>query len=120
MARDVMDQLIRTGKVRRGQLGIVVQKVTSDIASNLKLSEAKGVLVAQIQPGSAADRAGIKKGDIITSFNGTEVNDPNTFRNQVARTQPGTDVTLTILRDGREQQVRATLGEFTPQVEQRE
>ncbi len=114
MARTVMETLIRTGKVRRGQLGITVQKVTSEIASTLKLREAKGVLVADVLAGSAADRAGMRKGDIITAFNGVEVNDANTFRNRVASTAPGTEVTLTILRDGREQQVRATLGEFMP------
>jgi serine protease Do len=119
MARRVMEQLIQTGKVRRGQLGIVVQKLDAEMAKKLGLNEAKGVLVSQVQPGSAAERAGIKQGDVITSLNGVAVNDPNTFRNQVASTPPGTEVTLTITRDGREQQVRATLGEFTPQAEQR-
>lgn len=107
MARSVLEQLIRAGKVRRGQLGIVVQK------------DARGVLIGQVQPGGPAERAGIKKGDIITAFNGVGVNDPNTLRNQIAGTPPGTEVTLTILRDGQEQQVRARLGEFAPQDEQR-
>jgi serine protease Do len=112
----VMDTLVKTGKVRRGQLGIRVGKVTSEVAEKLKLRDQRGILVVQVQPGSAADRAGIQPGDIVTAFNGTEVNDPNVFRNLVAGTAPGTEVTLTIQRDGREQQVRATLGEFTPQV----
>ncbi len=120
MARTVMDTLVRTGKVRRGQLGITVQKVTSEVAEKLKLRDQRGILVAQVQPGAAADRGGIRQGDIITAFNGVEVNDPNVFRNLVAGTGPGTEVTLTIRRDGREQQVRATLGEFTPQVQQQE
>ena len=114
MARTVMEQLAKGGKVRRGQLGIIVQKVTSEVASSLKLKEPKGVVVAQVQPGSAAERAGIRKGDVVTTFNGVAVNDPNSFRNQVASTPPGTEVTISILRDGREQQVRATLGELTP------
>jgi Do/DeqQ family serine protease len=116
MARTVMDTLVKTGKVRRGQLGIRVGKVTSEVAEKLKLRDQRGILVVQVQPGSAADRAGIQPGDIVTAFNGTEVNDPNVFRNLVAGTAPSTEVTLTIQRDGREQQVRATLGEFTPQV----
>lgn len=120
MARTVMDTLVRTGKVRRGQLGITVQKVTSEVAEKLKLRDQRGILVAQVPPGAAADRGGIRQGDIITAFNGVEVNDPNVFRNLVAGTGPGTEVTLTIRRDGREQQVRATLGEFTPQVQQQE
>ncbi|MBA3255201.1 MAG: Do family serine endopeptidase [Pyrinomonadaceae bacterium] len=120
MARTVMDTLVRTGKVRRGQLGITVQKVTSEVAEKLKLRDQRGILVAQVQPGSAADRAGVRQGDIITTFNGTEVNEPNTFRNLVAATAPGTDVTLTMQRDGREQQVRAILGEFRQQVHQQD
>jgi S1-C subfamily serine protease len=76
------------------------------------------VVVYQVQPGSAADRAGLRRGDIITALNGTAVDDPNTFRNIIAGSAPGTEVTLTIKRDGREQQVRATLGEFAPQPEQ--
>ena len=77
-----------------------------------RLKETKGVGVAQVTPGSAADRAGLRKGDVITSFNGVEMTDPNVFRNLVASTAPGTDVTLTIIRDGREQQIRAKLGEL--------
>jgi len=117
MARNVLEQLAKGGKVHRGQLGIFVAKVTSEVASSLKLKEAKGVVVTQVQPGSPAERAGLRKGDVITTFNGVAVNDPNPFRNHVASTPPGTEVTITILRDGREQQVRATLGEFTPQAE---
>jgi S1-C subfamily serine protease len=119
MARRVMEQLIQTGKVRRGQLGVLAQKVTTDVAAKLGLKEAKGVVVAQVQPGSAAERAGLSQGDVITSLNGVEVNDPNTFRNAVASTPPGAEVTMTVRRNGREQQVRATLGEFMPKSEQR-
>ena len=115
MARSVVDQLIKTGAVRRGQLGITVLRIPSEEASKLGVQEGPGVVVYQVQPGSAADRAGLRPGDVITQLNGTAVNDPNTFRNQIAATPPGSEVTLTIKRDGREQQVRATLGEFTPQ-----
>ena len=115
MARMVSDRLVKNGKVRRGQLGITVVRANTDAAKELGIKENKGIGVTQVQPGSAADRAGLKKGDVITAFNGAEVNDPNVFRNQVASTAPGSDVTLTVLRDGRELQLRATLGEFTPQ-----
>lgn len=118
MARTVMETLVKYGKVRRGQLGITVTRVPSELAAKLNLKDAKGVLVAAVQPGSAADRAGLRKGDVITKVNGAEVSDPNPFRMQIASTPPGTEVTLTLVRDGREQQVRATLGEFTPQPEQ--
>ena len=118
MARTVMEQLINTGRVRRGQLGITVLKIPSEEASKLGVTEGAGVVVYQVQPGSAADRAGLRRGDIITALNGTAVDDPNTFRNIIAGSAPGTEVTLTVKRDGREQQVRAPLGEFAPQPEQ--
>ncbi len=116
MARTVMETLIKNGKVRRGQLGIYAGKLNSEVAAKMGINEGKGVVVLQVQPGSAAERAGIKKGDVITALNGAEVTDPNVFRNTIASTAPGAEVTLTIKRDGREQQVRATLGEFTPQA----
>jgi len=118
MARSVMEQLINTGKVRRGQLGITVLKIPSEEASKLGVDQGPGVVVYQVQPGSAADRAGLRRGDIITALNGTAVNDQNSFRNTIAGAAPGSEVTLTVKRDGREQQVRATLDEFTPQAEQ--
>ena len=114
MARTITDTLVKTGKVRRGQLGITVVKLNSEPAKELGIKETKGVGVAQVQPGSAADRAGLRKGDVITSFNGVEMTDPNVFRNLVASTAPGTDVNLTVIRDGREQQIRAKLGELVP------
>ena len=112
MARDVLDQLVKNGKVTRGQLGVVVQPVTEDIAGSLKLNNANGVIVSQVQPGSAAERAGLKRGDVILALNGNLVSDPNSFRNEIAGTPPGRTVTLRIWRDGSEQELRPTLGEF--------
>jgi serine protease Do len=115
MTRTVSEQLINKGRVRRGQLGVVVQAVTEDIAQSLGLKETRGVIVGSVQKGSAAERAGIKQGDVITGFNGNAVNDANELRNLVAATQPGTDAQVTILRDGREQQLSVTLGELSAQ-----
>src|SRR5688572_31395881 len=117
MARTVLEQLIGTGRVRRGQLGIVVLKIPSEEAAQLGVTQGPGVVVFQVQSGSAADRAGLRPGDVITALNGTAVSDPNTFRNAIAGLAPGTEVTLTVRRDGNENQVRATLGEFTPPAE---
>ncbi|HEX5884367.1 MAG TPA: PDZ domain-containing protein, partial [Pyrinomonadaceae bacterium] len=113
MARNVMDQLVKNGKVTRGQLGVVVQPVTEDIAASLKMSNARGVIVSQVQPGSPAEGAGFKRGDVILALNGNIVSDPNSFRNEIAGTPPGRTVTLRIWREGSEQELRATLGEFT-------
>ena len=117
MARDVLDQLLKSGEVRRGHLGIVVQPVTEDMAANLSLNNVRGLIVSQIQPGSAAERAGMKRGDVILALNGNAVSDPNSFRNDVAGTPPGNTVTLRVLREGNEQELRATLEEF--KVEER-
>ena len=117
MARTVMEQLINNGKVRRGQLGVTVLKIPSEQASELGVTQGPGVVVYGVQSGSGADRAGLRRGDVITGLNGAAVTDPNTFRNAIAGTAPGTEVTLTVKRGGAERQVRATLGEFTPQPE---
>ena len=112
MARDVLDQIVKHGKVTRGQLGVVVQPVTQDIAASLGLNNANGVIVSQVQPGGAADRAGLRRGDIILALDGNLVADANTFRNDIAGTPPGRTVTLRIWREGSEQELRPTLGEF--------
>ncbi|HYV13383.1 MAG TPA: Do family serine endopeptidase [Pyrinomonadaceae bacterium] len=117
MARNVMEQLINGGKVRRGQLGIVVLPIPSEEASKLGVTQGPGVVVYQVQSGSGADRAGLKQGDVITALNGQAVADPNSFRNAIASTPPGSEITLTVKRGGSEQQVRATLGEFHPEAE---
>jgi Do/DeqQ family serine protease len=120
MAKGVMEQLVKGGKVRRGQLGVQIQEVTSDIAASLDLKEVRGVIIGAVTPGSAGERAGLKQGDVITAVGGVVVYDVNSLRNRIASTAPGTDVTLTVVRDGREQQVRATLGEFTQTAQRNE
>ncbi len=112
LAKSVMEQLIKDGKVRRGMLGVSIQTLNDDIAREFGLENTKGALVSGVSPGSAADKAGIKRGDVITQFNGEDISDGNTLRNKVAGTQPGTEVTLTIIRDGKSKEVKATLGEF--------
>lgn len=112
MAKTVMEQLIQNGKVRRGQLGVNIQNITEDLAQGLGLKDAKGVLVSNVRQTSAADKAGIKRGDVITAINGETVEDSNVLRNKVAGTLPGTEITLTIVRDGGEQQIKAVLDEF--------
>jgi Do/DeqQ family serine protease len=113
MAKSVMDQLIKGGKVRRGKLGVTIQQVTSDIASSLNLKDVSGALINSVEAGGPAERAGLRRGDVITGLNGQPVPDSNTLRNRVAGTQPGGEVTVTYLRDGKEQTARVTLGELT-------
>jgi len=112
MARNVMNQIENGGKVRRGKLGVGIQEITADLARSLNLASVRGVLVNSVDAGGPAERAGVRAGDIITSVNGVRVDDANALRNHIAGTPPGTAVTLSILRDGRELQLRATLAEL--------
>ncbi len=112
MARSVFDQLTKSGRVRRGHLGVTIQPVTSEIASNLGMNNVRGVIVSSVEQGGPAERAGLKQGDVIIKFNGNEINDSNSLRNLVASAGPDAEVTLTVVRDGREQELRAKLGEL--------
>ncbi len=109
MARHVMTDLKTSGKVTRAQLGVVVQTITPDLAESLGLKDARGVLVSSVQPDSAAQKAGLKRGDVITSLNGQPVRDMNTLRNHVADAGPGSVADLKVLRDGAEKDVKVTL-----------
>jgi serine protease Do len=115
MAKSVMEQLVKDGKVRRGQLGVGIQRIDEGMKEQFGLKDTKGVFINQIRPGSAAEKAGLKRDDVIIAVNGERVEDTNILRNRIAGTLPGTEVTLTILRDGKEQQVKVTLDELQPE-----
>ena len=117
MAKSVMAQLLKDGKVHRGMLGVGIQDVTSDLASSFGLKEVRGVLINSITPNSPADKAGIKQGDVIVSFNGAKINDGNELRNRVAQTAPNSEATVGIVRSGDEQSFKVTLSEFQPKKE---
>jgi Do/DeqQ family serine protease len=111
MARDVMDQLLRNGKVRRGMLGVEITPVTSDYADAFGYKGTKGAFVQRVTPGKAADQAGIKRGDIITEFQGQRIETSDQFRNLVSRTAPGTTVKVKVWREGTERELSAKLVE---------
>jgi Do/DeqQ family serine protease len=111
MARHVMDALRTEGRVRRAQLGVSVQQMTSDLAESLGLKDVRGAIVSAVEPGSAAERAGVKRGDVITTFNGQPVSDYNALRNRVAAARPGADATIGIVRDGGERTLSVKLDE---------
>ena len=98
--------------MRRGRLGVGIQEITSDLCKSLGLREVRGVLVNSVDSGGPAERAAVRAGDMITAVNGNRVDDANALRNRIARTAPGTEVALTILRDGREEQLHARLSEL--------
>jgi len=113
MAKNVMEQLRTKGKVTRAQLGVSVQNVTSDMAASLGLKHPGGVIVGSVTAGSAADRAGLRQGDVITALNGEAVHDFNSLRNRIASAGPGTNADLTIIRDGSERHVTVRLEELS-------
>jgi serine protease Do len=111
MAKHVMEDLRTKGKVTRAQLGVTVQGVTADMASNLGLKQSGGAIISSIAEGSAAERAGLKRGDVITSFNGQPVHDTNGLRNRVADAGPGSTADVAVVRDGAEKHVSVKLEE---------
>ena len=113
MAKTVMEQLVQNGKVRRGMLGVNIQNISPDIAKALDLKDTQGVIVSNVRAGSSAEKAGIKRGDVITAVNGEKVDDGNVLRNKVAQTLPGNSIKITVLRDGNSQDLTATLDEFS-------
>ncbi len=112
MADNVMTQLIADGHVRRGQLGVTVQGVTSDLAKSLSLPQVSGALVSAVQPGSPAAKAGLERGDVIVDFNGHQVSDSNSLRNMVAGTKPYTKATVAFIRNRKQETATATLAEL--------
>jgi serine protease Do/serine protease DegQ len=111
IARQVMQQLIQYGEVKRGRLGVVVQNITPDLAKAFGLSSSAGVLVAQVQPGSAADKAGIKAEDVILSINGRGVQSYRDLRNTIGLLRVGDKLTLEIQRNGKRQVINTSVGE---------
>ncbi len=111
MARKVMEQLVATGKVQRGMLGVVIGAVDEEMAEQFGYKNNGGVLVQEVTPGLGAEKAGIKHGDIITEFEGRKITDSNEFRNMVANLAPGSSVKLKIWRDGTEREITAKLAD---------
>ena len=112
MAKAVMDQLLKEGKVRRGMLGVTIQSIDADLASSLNLPAARGAIVTSVSAGGPAERAGLKRGDVITAINKQPVVDDNGLRNLVASKGPGATVEVTALRNGRDQNFQIALAEL--------
>jgi Do/DeqQ family serine protease len=107
MAKGVMDQLIKYGQVKRGVLGVTIYNVTPDVAKEFGLTDASGALVASVAPGSAAEKAGVKTGDIIVSINGNATKTAAELRNAIGMLRIGDQVEIGLLRDGKPSKVTA-------------
>ena len=109
LAKSVMDQIIRTGAVTRGWIGIEVQEITPELAESFKLADTKGALIAGVMRGSPADRAGIRPGDILLAVAGKKVSNAQTMLELIAGQTPGAQVPLRLRRDGREIDLGVTI-----------
>ena len=110
MARDVMNQLIRYGEVKRGRIGVAIQDLTPDLAHALGSTRTEGALVARVAPNSPAERAGLRSSDLIVAVNGSPIHGAADLRNRIGLSPIGDEVTLTIDRGGVQRQVAVRIG----------
>lgn len=116
IAKFIYNQLIEGGKVVYGALGVIIRDLDTDLAESLGLQETKGVAVAEVIEGSAAEKAGMKRYDVIVEFNGQAVEKVNEFRNRVAMLKPGTKVEIIVIRNGKRKTLDAELGESSAEL----
>jgi serine protease Do len=116
MATNIQQQLIATGKVTRGYLGVSIQDLTMELAQSFGLDTTNGVLVASVAPETPADKAGLQTGDVIVAYDGTTVSDTSQLRNLVARTLVGRTVTVEIIRAKKTRELTVTIGELPDQI----
>lgn len=117
LARNMMDQILKKGKVTRGFMGILPQELTPDMAKEFNMTNGHGVLIAQVTQDSPAAKAGLKVGDVITAINNEPVEDVNSFRLAVAGFAPGTKVDLKLNREGKTTDVPVTLTEYNMEAD---
>jgi serine protease Do/serine protease DegQ len=111
MARSIIDQIIKYGSVKRGLLGVNIYSLTPDVAKSLNITGTQGVLVSQVTEGSAAEKAGIRPGDVITSINGHTIKSNSELRNAIGLSRVGDKLDVSLIRDRRPLQVTAVIME---------
>ncbi|MBS7539406.1 Do family serine endopeptidase [Ancylobacter lacus] len=112
----VVDALKSGGSVARGYVGVQIQPVSDEVAEALGINDARGALVAQVQPGTPGDKAGLKAGDVVTAIDGDAVKDAREMSRKIAQKKPGTTVQLSVLRDGKPTTVAVTLEQLPTDV----
>jgi serine protease Do len=115
LARNIMDQILKDGKVTRAQLGILPQDVTPAIARQFGAKDSRGALVGEVVADSPAQKAGLKTGDIILEVNGKEITDANHLRNAISTMLPDSNASLKVWRDGAQHTIPVKLGELNPE-----
>ena len=115
LVRHVVDNLIKSGKVVRGYLGVTTQNLTPALAESFKLEDRTGAIITSVRPNSPAEKAGLREGDIIVAFEGKPVTDASRLSLTVGQTTPGTKAEITVLRDGKEEKLSVTTGKLPRQ-----
>jgi serine protease Do len=119
LAKNVLDQLRETGRVERGWLGIGIQDVTPELASSFGLDAASGALVASVAPGGPAERAGVRRGDVIVEYEGRRIEDSHQLPALVAESRVGSRAHLVVVRDGEERELDVAVAELPEEPERR-
>ena len=109
LAKGIADQLMDSGEVTRGYLGIVIQELTPELARSFDLNQNQGILIAQVTEDSPAAEVGLKQGDVIVAYQGKAVTKVGDFRNRVSLSSPGSNEQLTIIRDSKRRNISATI-----------
>jgi serine protease Do len=112
VAVKIKDDLVKFGKVTRGRIGVAIQGVNKDLAESFGLDKPRGALVSTVEPGSPAERAGLKSGDVILAVDGKAIDQSVDLPRVVGETKPGTALRLEVWRKGAKQDVRVTVGEM--------
>jgi serine protease Do len=116
MAKFIYKQLIEGGKVVRGALGVSIGDLTSDLAESLGVGDTKGVVIIEVMEGSVAEKAGLKRYDVVVEFNGEKVEKADELRNRIAMLKPGTKVNIVVIREGKRKTLTAELGDTETQL----
>ena len=114
IARDVMEQIIKTGSVTRGWVGVEAQEITTELAESFKLPANEGALIAGVMRGSPADRAGVRPGDVLVAVGGKQVKDPQSMLELIAGLTPGTTTPFKLRRETKELEVAVSIGKRPP------
>ncbi len=117
LAKGVIKQLKEKGRVVRGYLGVSIMEITDDHVKLLNLKSKEGALISSVEPGTPAEKAGLKRYDVITKLDGETIKNRTDVRFKVADVEPGKEVELTIIRDGKEKNVRLKVAELEPEPE---